>query len=484
MGMDRFVSWDLHIGWLVVGGLALLAMTVLPSILHRRPLSVPLLSVAIGFGIFEASDSLVGPRPLDSEFDSALIEYVTEFVVIVSLVGAGLRLERRPGLARWSSAWRLLGIAMVLTIVAVAVLGWWALGFTAASAILLGAVLAPTDPVLADEVQVPRPGESDQRDEVRFTLTAEAGLNDGLAFPFVYLAIAATTATVSGSLLEWTAYDVGYRIAVGAGAGWALGELINRFGRLTGEFFRNETSEGLFALGATILVYGLTEIVNGYGFLAVFVAALIRGGHDHGYRRKAHDFAQQIESIVVAFVLLGFGALLSEGIFDSLTWRGAAIAVALVLIVRPLAGWLSLLGRPMPQRERWAIAFFGIRGVGSLYYLAFAANHAPFDSAALSEVWAIVSLTILISIAIHGVSVTPLLRRIDTQHDANHPPTRGLRTHDRRPDERTKARRRPPADGSLPRARSRGHRDDHHRCRARLTSAAPSLTHGDSTRPR
>jgi len=415
--MDRFLSWDLHIGWLVLGGMALLAMTVLPRAFSSRPLSVPLLYVVVGYVVFEVSDSLAGPRPTGVGFDSAIIEYVTEFVVIISLVGAGLRLERRPGLARWASAWRLLGITMLLSIGATALLGSALLGLAVAPAILLGAVLAPTDPVLADDVQVGRPGEDEERDEVRFTLTAEAGLNDGLAFPFVHLAIAVTTTTLAGSLLEWGAYDVGYRIAVGAGAGWILGSLINRFGHRTGEFFRNETSEGLFALGATVLVYGLTEIVNGYGFLAVFVAALIRGGGDHDYRLKAHAFTEQIESIVVAFVLLGFGALLSEGILDALTWQAALVGLALIVVVRPLVGWIALLGRPLPHRERWMIAFFGIRGVGSLYYLAYAANHADFGSAALDTLWAVVSFTILVSIVVHGISATPLLARLDGRRD-------------------------------------------------------------------
>ena len=401
-----FFSWDLHIAWLVMGGVALLSMTVLPRVLHARPLSLPILYVLIGFGVFELSDALRGPQPLTSEGDAKFIEYVTEFVVIVSLLGAGLRLERRPGLIRWQSAWRLLAITMPLTILATLALGWWVLGLAIAPAILLGGVIAPTDPVLADDVQVGPPGD-DERDEVRFTLTAEAGLNDGLAFPFVHLALAAAAATVASSLGEWFAYDVVYRIVVGVASGWAMGWLINHFGRRTGEFFRSQTSEGLFALGATLLVYGLTEVVNGYGFLAVFVAALARNGQSD-YRRAAHDFAEQIESIVVAFVLLGFGALLSEGILDELTWGGGLVAVALVLVIRPIAGWISLIGRGLPSRERWAIAFFGIRGIGSLYYLAFALNQGDFGDAA-GELWAVVSLTMLVSIAIHGVTASPVI---------------------------------------------------------------------------
>lgn len=412
-----FLSWDLHIGWLVLGGAALLAMTVLPRLLHRHPLSLPLIYVAVGFAVFETSGALVGPRPLGVGLDAAIIEYVTELVVIISLVGAGLRIDRRPGLVRWQSTWRLLAVTMPLTIAASAALGLW-LGLAAAPAILLGAVLAPTDPVLADDVQVGPPGDGDQeRDEVRFTLTAEAGLNDGLAFPFVHLALAATTATVASTLAEWAAYDLAYRVAVGVVAGYGLGWLLNRLGRRTAEFFGHQTTEGLFALGTTLLVYGLTEVVNGYGFLAVFVAALVRGGGDHEYRRDAHEFVDQIESVIVAFVLLGLGALLSEGILDALTWRGALAAIVIVLVVRPVTGLIALIGRRLPHRERLAIAFFGIRGVGSLYYLAFALNAGDFGDAA-AELWAVVTLTILVSVAVHGVTATPSMRRLSQARPA------------------------------------------------------------------
>ncbi|MEP1126504.1 MAG: cation:proton antiporter [Ilumatobacter sp.] len=419
--MIGFLSWDLHIGWLVLGGIAMVAMVVLPRILHARPLSVPIIYVAVGFAAFSLSGELRGPRPLGIGFDSAAIEYATELIVIISLVGAGLRIERRPGLIRWNSVWRLLAIAMTLSILAAIGLAGVLLGLAAAPAILLAAVLAPTDPVLADDVQLGRPGEGDdERDEVRFTLTTEAGLNDGLAFPVVHLAIAVTTAGVAGSLLEWVAYDVGLRIALGLGMGLALGAAVNVFGNRTGEFFRNQTSEGLFSLGATILVYGLTEVVNGYGFLAVFVAALVRGAGDDDYRRNAHDFIEQIESILVAVALLAFGAVLSEGILDALTWPGVAFAVLFVFVVRPVAGWIALIGRPMPGRERIAIAFFGIRGLGSIYYLAYAANHADFGGA-LPEVWAVVSLTILLSIGVHGISASPLMRRLDLRRDEETP---------------------------------------------------------------
>ncbi len=406
------ISLDLHIVWFVLGGVALLAMTVLPGKFASRPLSLPIVYVAAGFLVFWAVGPLFGPDPTASSIDAQVLEYVTELIVIVSLAAAGLKIDRPMGLRTWSNVWRLLSITMVLTVVAAIVLGVHVLGLGLGAAILLGAVLAPTDPVLADDVQVEEPG-SDHENEVRFTLTAEAGLNDSLAFPITYLAIAVVGAGGSFSAVagSWLTTDVGYRIAVGAAMGWLMGRLLVWFGHRSGEFAGKDTSEGLFVLGAILVVYGVTEVVNGYGFLAVFIAALSRGDDD--YRDKKSGFADQLEAMLLAFVLLGFGALIAEGILADLTWRGALVALGLVIVVRPVAGLIGLTGTNLPRSERWAISFFGIRGMGSIYYLAYAGNHADFVPAELSEVWAVTSLTIIISIVLHGVTASPAMRYVD-----------------------------------------------------------------------
>ncbi len=414
------VTWDLHLGWLVLAGLALIALTTLPRVLHARPLSVPIVYLAAGYLLFALVPELDGPRPIDRAFDAMIIEYITEFVVIVSLVGAGLRIERRPGFIEWNSVWRLLGITMIVSVVAVGLAGWWLAGLAIAPAILLAGVLAPTDPVLASEVQVPSPDHDDERDEIRFTLTAEAGLNDGLAFPVIHLALAVTAAGFGASFAGWFARDVVAAIAIGVLVGWLLGRLLNRFGQVTGEFLRNETSEGLFSLGMTLLVYGVAEVVGGYGFLAVFVAALVRGSADAEYRRQSHEFVQQIESVVMAIVLIGFGALLSEGLLDDLTVGGAVVGLLLVLVIRPLFGYAALLGRPLPHGERLAIGFFGIRGMGSLYYLAYATTHGDFGFA-IGEVWAITGFAVLVSIVLHGVTASPMMTYFDRRRSGVEP---------------------------------------------------------------
>jgi NhaP-type Na+/H+ or K+/H+ antiporter len=400
---------DVHIGWFLLAGTALLAMTVLPGLFSGRPLSLPIVYVAAGAVLFWGSEQLAGPMPLTSSSDALAIEVATEVVVIISLAGVGLKLERRPGLASWSSVWRLLAITMPLTIAATVALGAWWIGLGLAPAILLGAVLAPTDPVLASDVQVA--GPKSQEDEVRFTLTAEAGLNDGLAFPFTYLAIGVASAGSFGAAVgRWVTLDVAYRIVAGVAAGWLLGRGLAWFAQRSERIRRSDAAQGLFSLGSILLVYGLTEAIEGYGFIAVFIAALTRTDDDQ--RVRMHAFTEQFEAIMLAVVLIGFGALVGDGILAGLRWRDAAIAVALVVVVRPVAGLIGLLGTPVPRWERAAIAFFGIRGMGSVYYLAYAYNNGDFTSGSMQTLWAITSLTILISIAVHGITATPFMARL------------------------------------------------------------------------
>lgn len=178
---------DPYVAVLAGFGVVVLLTAWIPMLLKELPLSLPIFCVALGAAIF-AIPGIPGvpPNPQDH---LKLTERLTEFIVIVALTGAGLKLDRPLTWAQSQLTWRLLGIAMPLTIAGIALMGSWLLGLGVASAILLGAALAPTDPVLASDVQVVPPGKG-QEDEVRFTLTAEAGLNDGLAFPFVNLAIA------------------------------------------------------------------------------------------------------------------------------------------------------------------------------------------------------------------------------------------------------------------------------------------------------
>lgn len=282
-------------------------------------------------------------------------------------------------------------------------------------ALLLGACLAPTDPVLAADVQV-GPPKTGEEDEVRFGLTSEAGLNDGLAFPFVHLAIALSFAASNSEpwFIEWLSYRVLWEIAGGVGGGWLIGWI---FGWLTfhvpAESKLARTGDGLAAIAATLVSYGLTEIIHGYGFLAVFVTALtLRHSHrDHDFQREMHDVTEQIERLAMMTLLLVFGGALVSGLLAPLTLTEVAIALIILLVVRPAAGLIGLLGFKADASEKLTLAFFGIRGVGSVYYLAYGLNH--MDIAGGDRLWAIVGLVILLSVFLHGLSVTPAMRLID-----------------------------------------------------------------------
>jgi NhaP-type Na+/H+ or K+/H+ antiporter len=415
----------------LVAGVSLLLAIVLPDLLHRWAVSAPMVLVGVGMalGLTPLPDDL----PLDPQANRAAIEHVTELVVIVALMGVGLALDRPLELRRWSSwrrwsaTWRLLAVAMPLTIAATALLGW-AAGLAAPAALLLGAVLAPTDPVLASDVQVagPQTGdhEVDETDEVRFTLTSEAGLNDGLTFPFVYAAILlATQGAVSNWGLAWLGWYLVLKVVLGVAVGLAVGRLLafvafrssNRSLRVA------ERGESLLALAALVASYGAGEVVGGYGFLSVFVCAMTfrSAERTHDYHAAMHEVAERLERLLTLFVLLVLGIALTRGLLTALDWRGAAIGLALLLVIRPATALLALRAfqrsDAVSTSEQWAIAFFGVRGVGSIYYLAFASGEDPV--LAQDWLWSTVAFTIVASVLLHGVLATPVMSRLDR---ANH----------------------------------------------------------------
>lgn len=407
---------DTYILLLALFGLVVLLTAWLPMALREFPLSLPIICIAFGtLFVWTPLASIVGSNPLESRY---LTERVTEFVVIIALMGAGLKIDRVLGWRSWMTTWRLLAISMPLTIGAIALLGWSFLGLGLASALLLGSALAPTDPVLASDIQV-GPPQSGEESEVRFALTSEAGLNDGLSFPFVHLAIAiaATAGTGEAWFQNWLASDVVWRLIAGAGLGWATGKLL---GYITFHLPHSaklaRTGDGFVVLGITCLSYGLIEMAHGYGFVGVFVTALTlrHAERDSGYHENLHDFAEQIERLLMMVVLVCFGAAIAEGtVFRALDWKVIIAALAIIFLIRPFAGWIGLLGSPVPGKEKAIIAFFGVRGLGSFYYLAYALGHATFANAEL--LWVTVSLVVLISVILHGIAVTPVMRYLERE---------------------------------------------------------------------
>ncbi len=407
--------------FLVVGVAALLA-GVIPRLVAGRPVSLPIVFLFMGAAI-GALPFL--PFEADPQQHLTFLEHLTEVTVIVALMGAGLGLDRPPGRTRWANTWRLLGIAMPLTIAAVAVLGSWGLGLALPAAVLLGAALAPTDPVLAGEVQVGEPasdpvdGQDLERaeDEVRFGLTSEAGLNDALAFPFVYAAILlATEGTDVGSWIgRWVAYELVYKISIGlvigVGVGWALGKMTFSSSRKTLRLA--EHREGSVALAATFVAYGLAEVLQGYGFLAVFAAAVaIRGSERfHDYHRELHHFVEQIERLLTVLVLLLLGMALSDGLLASLGWREIALTAVVLLVVRPVIAGLALRSSCGSRNERAAMAFFGVRGIGSIYYVAYALGAATFSES--EQLLGVVGLVVASSVVLHGITAGPIMNVLD-----------------------------------------------------------------------
>lgn len=410
-----------HILLLLIAGIALLGTFMLPGLLRNRLLSLPIIFVAFGFVVFSLPLDLPFIDPEDQRIDREWMEYVTEFIVIISLAGTGIKINRAPGLKSWAVGWYLLGIAMPLTIAAIAVLGWSILGLVPAAAILLGAVLAPTDPVLAANVQVGPPGDTESEDEVRFGLTLEAGLNDGLAFPFVYLAVGLVAATDWMSAVgTWLWWDFAYRIAAGVFCGYVIGKVLEwLFGlfRRKIEALRDdvEIEEGFFILASTLITYSVTEIAEGYGFLAVFIAAVVSSQSnqhlDEESTKESYAAIDQVEQAVLGVFLIAFGGILATGGLNDLTWMGAGVGLAVLLVVRPLAGLISLIPSGLPWVEKLAISYFGIRGVGSLYYLSYGHNSEAFPE--IDAIWAVVNFTMLVSIFMHGLSVKPVLGWVD-----------------------------------------------------------------------
>lgn len=424
--------FDPRIIALCVVGLVLIGAASVERLIERLPISLPMIFVGIGWAVFSMPLGLPTIDPIGNTEHAAATEYLTEFIVIVSLMTAGLAIDRPATWKLWGQVWPLLLVTMPLTIAAVALAGWGWLGLAPAAAILLGAAVSPTDPVLAEAVQVRPPGES-ERNDVRFTLTVEAGINDGLAFPFTYLAIAAIGASGIGVwTAEWFAMDVVWRLIAGAAVGYLVGRATAWyvFGKApkgdsasTGDQSDEDgprnlvarRAEGLVAVGMVLASYALAEMAAGYGFLAVFVAAVSLRQRElaSGHHSMMHRFVDQIEDITMVVMMLGFGGLLAGGVLDALTWKGALLALGVVALLRPLAGLIAMVGFPLPWLGRAVIAFAGIRGIGSIYYLSYGQNNGRFGD--LEQVWAVLSAIVLASIVLHGTTIGAFMRLVEAR---------------------------------------------------------------------
>lgn len=401
---------------IILLGIAILGVTWLPNLLADKPLSYPIIYVILGFLLYRLPLGLPDPlRHLNSPF----VVHLTEFCVIVSLTGVGLQIDRPLKWRGWKRLFQLLLVAMILCIGLFVPLSFWFGGFSLAGAVLLAAVLSPTDPVLAADVQVGPPDEEEEKRD-KFLLTAEAGFNDGLAFPVVYLAVALAAAANGNDqkmLDDWLWYHFFYKIGVGLLGGWLLGRLFRRIFIWFQQLNLTNVSDGFVSLALTLLVYGVIEIAGGYGFLSVFVAALFfsekktihdtKSGKRVEFRKELHNFTDQLERLLIVAILLLFGAVLSAGLFNYLSFKGVVLGFIFVFVIRPLAGWIGLYGSALSHRQKWLVSFFGIRGIGSLYYLSYGLSIGNFADDNPYEIWAVAAFTVLLSIIVHGVLAYP-----------------------------------------------------------------------------
>ena len=396
---------DVYILDLLVIGLLLLIVTLGSGWISRLPLSFALIYLIVGIFLGPYGINLIQLRP-----DAKFLEKLTEFVVIVSLFSCGLKMNRPLNFWRWRSTVRLIGFLMPISIFAIAAVAHWLFKMEWGPAILLGAILAPTDPVLASEVQV---SHVEDKDELRFGLTSEGGLNDALAFPFVYFGIhwLEKGNDWQSWFKEWVAIDLIWAIAAGMVMGIVVAKAVVWIDKKLQKRRRaDELMEDFVALSIILLTYSMTEIVNGYGFLAVFVAGIVaqRSYHDPEKQRSEIEFTEQIEKLMEVGTILLLGSLLRLQQIQQFAGQGLLVAVLLIFIIRPVGAWISTIRGNYPKATRWLFGWFGIRGVGSLYYLSYAFGHGLKDQLGEQIAW-ITYITIVISVILHGISATPLM---------------------------------------------------------------------------
>jgi NhaP-type Na+/H+ or K+/H+ antiporter len=394
----------------------LLLFTSLASpLLQKLPVSTAMLYLGVGIA---AGPLGLGWLNVDAVADAAWLETLAEVAVLVSLFITGMKIDTRVSGAQWSVALRLASATMVLTIVGFTLLGHFLLGMPWGLSLVLGAVLAPTDPVLAADIQVKTP---EDRDALRVALSGEAGLNDGTAFPFVMLGLGWMGLHDIGAMGgRWLAVDLVWAVTVGVGVGWAVGQLVGRAAaRFQGWRPGVEPLSEFIAVGAVAASFGATQALSGYGFLAVFVTglsmrrALERATAQPGLAAESVgnvlQFNGQLERIVEFVLVIVVGAALAHVQFS---WTLLAFVGAALFVVRPVMVALTVRAASVSRRQRRLMGWFGIRGIGSLYYLAYAVHHGMASDAATQLASAVLSL-VAASVMLHGVSVTPLMDQYD-----------------------------------------------------------------------
>lgn len=413
-------------GWFVLVGALMLAMGLTTPLIKRFAVTSAMLYLSVGLLVGPTGFGLFHFNPLEQ---SALLEVLTEVVVLISLFSAGVKMPVPVTLARWRAPVLLAFVSMTVTVALVAGFGHYVLGLSLGAAVLLGAILAPTDPVLATEVQI---RHADDRDRLRFTLTCEAGMNDGSAFPFVMLGLGLLGLHDLGIFGQrWWLVDVLWAtvaaIVVGGVAGWGLAR-ISLYVRRSGRHV--ELLNDFLGLGLIGLVYGICLCISAWGFLAVFVAAVALRQTELKFADAERDqtlaipevpvesasarvsagslvFKEHLERLSELVLILLVGGML---FLDSWSWRATGLALFLFTVARPLSVMVGLAGSRTPWRIRSLTSWFGVRGIGSLYYLMYAIEHGIGEELAV-ELIHLTLVVVMLSILVHGVSVKPMMHK-------------------------------------------------------------------------
>lgn len=435
--------------WVTVLGAVLLMLALTSSYLRWMPVTTSAVCLLLGIGI--------GPIGLDLlklplEHAASWMEHLTEVAVLFSLFVCGLKLRLPLRDKRWRIAFGLAGPVMVLTIIGVSLLLHYALKLSWGPSLLIAAILAPTDPVLAALVQV---NDARDVDSVRFGLSGEAGLNDGVAFPFVILGLLLLQGDgLAAEWSHWVLRDLLWAVPVGLLTGYWMGRGL---GRATLALqTRNEDStvspNDYLALALIALAFVVAESVGGYGFLSVFAAGLglrqeevkstgahqppaehlvqpVVGHQNVEPQHAVHGDTEGLEdSQVAAGIMMGdmlaFGGLVERAMEVFLVtllgvvlvthwdWRALWVGAVLFCVIRPACVALMPWGSLLAWRQRMLIGWFGIRGIGSLFYLFYALNHG-LGATMAAQCTDLTLSVVALSILLHGISTQPLLARYE-----------------------------------------------------------------------
>ena len=401
---------------LLIVGITSLFASFLPILLKKFKISFTIPLLFLGAILFLLDTPLPWPDPT-WPLDFAL--HFTELVVVISLMVAGLKIGLNYSWKEWRNPLRLLAIMMPLYIIIVFVIAYYFLNLDGPVALLLAAILAPTDPALASEIQLNKKQTvSSKNVGVQYNLTAEAGLNDGMAFPFVFLAILWSKNESMGydQWAEWIGFYVIYKVMVGVLVGMALGYLYSYVTHKMSDVDERRIHPAFVALSLTFISYGLAEILNSYGFLSVFFAGLFANYKKHRENKTTESdpslyFISNTEKFLIIFWMVFFGGSIVAGILDFNTTNSVILSVVLVFLLRPLLGLVSLFKTNLSNKKKLAISFFGIRGVGSVFYLTYGIKYGNFED--VNNLYSIVALVILISIFLHGLTAKRVMEKIE-----------------------------------------------------------------------